>query len=73
VLIKLWRGWLRVGRAIGDFVARVVLTLLYFTLVVPFGLVSRLLRDPLDLKPKKPGWRERQPIAGTLDEAGKLT
>ncbi len=73
VLRKIWRGWLRVGRAIGDIVARIVLTLLYFTLVLPFGLISTLLRDPLDLRPHAPGWRERQTAPGTIDEAGKLS
>lgn len=72
-LKKLWQGWLRVGKAIGDIIARVVLTALYFTLVLPFGLVSTLFRDPLDLKHGGPDWRERAPIQGTIDEAGKLS
>ena len=73
ILKKLWEGWKVVGRAIGDLLARVVLTLLYFTLVLPFGLITTLFRDPLDLKPRIPGWRSREPIEGTLDEAGKLS
>ncbi len=73
VLKKIWEGWKVVGRAIGDLLARVVLTLLYFTLVLPFGLLSTLLRDPLDLKTRSAGWRSREPVEGTLDEAGKLS
>jgi hypothetical protein len=73
MLKKLWEGWKVVGRAIGDLLARVVLTLLYFTLVLPFGLISTLFRDPLNLSSRTPGWRSRETIEGTLDEAGKLS
>ena len=74
VLRKIWAGWKRVGRLIGDFIGRLVLTLLYFTVVLPFGLITRLGRDPLDTHPgTSAGWVERQPQEGTLDEAGRLS
>ena len=47
---KLWEGWKRFGQMIGDFVARVVLTLFYFTIFVPFAIGVRLLSDPLQIK-----------------------
>jgi len=73
-LRKIWNGWKRVGSLIGDVIGRLVLTLLYFTLVLPFGLIMRLGRDPLALRRShSPRWLERQPLPDTLDEAGRLS
>ncbi len=41
--------WRRFGLILGDIVARVVLTAFYFTIFVPFALITRALRDPLGL------------------------
>jgi hypothetical protein len=74
IIQKIWAGWKRVGWIFGDFVGRLVLTLLYFTLVLPFGLITRLGRDPLTLREGQPPyWVEREPLEGTLDEAGRLS
>jgi hypothetical protein len=71
---KIWAGWKRIGGLIGDFVGRLILTLLYFTLVLPFGLITRLGRDPLDLRrDQPPRWIERAAPEDTLDEAGRLS
>jgi hypothetical protein len=46
---RLW--WWRVARVVGDFNARVLLTLLFFVVFVPFGIVWRLAgKDPLALR-----------------------
>ncbi|MBI3457062.1 MAG: hypothetical protein HY002_14895 [Candidatus Rokubacteria bacterium] len=64
-LRRLWEGWRRVGRTVGDCQARVLLTLLYFVIVAPFALVVRLATDPLALKPGTPrGWHARPAPAG---------
>jgi hypothetical protein len=47
---KLWRGWKRFGEILGNFLARIVLTIFYFTIFVPFALGVRLFSDPLRLK-----------------------
>jgi hypothetical protein len=56
------RAWGALGAALGRFVSPVVLAVLYFLVVTPFGLVSRLRRrDPLGLKPDPKAatyWRE---------------
>ena len=49
-LRKLWRVWLRFGQFLGDILARIVLTVFYFTLFVPFGLGVTLLSDPLHIR-----------------------
>ena len=74
LLRKIWASWKRIGRLVGDFIGRLVLTLLYFTIVLPFGLITRLGRDPLDTqKGGHAHWVEREPVEGTLDEAGRLS
>jgi hypothetical protein len=50
LLKKIWAGWKAFGQMVGDLVARVVLSVFYFTILVPFGLGVRLLSDPLGLK-----------------------
>ena len=49
-LNRLWHGWQELGRHIGDFQARLLLTVFYFTIYVPFGLLTRLFLDPLQLR-----------------------
>lgn len=46
----LWERWKAAARAIGDFQARLLLTLFYFVIVTPFGLAVRLFSDPLRLR-----------------------
>ena len=62
VLIKdFWQGWKAFGHFLGNMVARVVLTVFYFTIFVPFGLGVRLFSDPLHIKSQSRGlWRSRK-------------
>jgi hypothetical protein len=55
LLRRLWAGWKRIGRRIGDFQARVLLTLFYFVFLAPFALAVRWKADPLGLK-RPGGW-----------------
>lgn len=67
-LRRLWEGWKRLGRKIGDFQARLLLTIFYFVILAPFALVMRLA-DPLGLK-RPGGWHVAQPATGAaLDRA----
>src|SRR5204863_8624325 len=50
-LVYLQRGWTWLGKGLGWLNTRVILSLLYFLVVVPFGLVMRLAgRDPMRRK-----------------------
>jgi hypothetical protein len=71
VLRIIWATWKRIGQFFGDFIARVVLSLFYFTLFVPFGVGVRLFGDPLDVKAKaSPSWwLERATRDLVLDDA----
>lgn len=57
--------------SIGTFQARVLLTLLYFTWLVPFGLLTRFLSDPMALREAagrsvKTGWKRRPSQGHTI-------
>ena len=66
-----WSKWLAFGRAVGNVVGRVVMTILYFTVVAPFGLGVRFFGDPLRLKKAEPRWLEREKHEPTLEDARK--
>ena len=62
-----------VSRPIGDFNARLLMGLFYFTLLLPFGALSRLFSDRLRLKKPPDGallWLPReQALDSTVDDA----
>jgi hypothetical protein len=58
-LKKLWAAWKRIAHRIGDFQARVLLTLIYGVLVLPFGLAIRLFSDALKIKKRPARWIDR--------------
>ncbi len=56
-------AWMRFAVALGHVNSRVLLTLVYYLIVVPYGVVSRLVgRDPLRRrgKPEASHWVERK-------------
>ena len=64
-LRALWKGWLRLARAIGTVNTVLLLTVLYWLVVVPLGLVLRLLgKDPLRLRrgSEPTRWHEKRPL-----------
>ena len=72
-LRKFWQAWKRFGQMIGDLIGRLVLTVFYFTLFMPFGLGVRFFGDPLAIRPsKRAKWLERKTQDLTLDDARRL-
>lgn len=70
LLRRIWVLWKALGRFVGNLVGRVVLTIFYFTVFVPFGLGTRLLSDPLAIKAVPPDfWLARETQTDTLDSA----
>jgi len=45
-----WQVWKARAHDIGQFQSRVLLTVFYFTIFVPFALLMRLFGDPLHLR-----------------------
>lgn len=73
LLRKLWKGWQRFGLWVGDVLARVILTLFYFTLFLPFGLFVRLFRDLIGVGERTPTWISRECPPSSVEEARKLS
>ena len=67
-----WKKWRAFGQVMGDFVARIFMTIFYFTVAAPFGLGVRLFKDPLHLKSKEAGWVPRETTPETIEDARRL-
>ena len=69
-LIKdFWHNWKAFGQFLGEWLARIVLTIFYFTILIPFGLGVRLFGDPLQIKElPNPYWRPRTTGDQTIDD-----
>lgn len=69
----IWRlAWDRfnlIGTIIGDVQGRVLITAFYFTILIPFGLGSRLLSDPLRQRTSETVWLERDAVPADLESA----
>ena len=64
-----WQGWKAFGHVLGNLIARIVLTIFYFTVFVPFALGVKLFGDPLHLKSESARlWRERSTGDQSLEE-----
>lgn len=68
-LKNLWEGWKKIAHAIGNFQARILLTIIYSVLILPFGLAVRVFSDSLHIKRRPNTWLDHPPLPKTLDEA----
>lgn len=61
LLRALWAGWKVVAHAIGNFQAKLLLSLFYFIVMPPFAMIVKLFKDPLQLRRsgRASGWVER--------------
>lgn len=67
-----WSRFGIIGAVIGDLQGKAISILFYFTILMPFGIGSRLLSDPLRIrKVTSPQWLQRDPIPADLDSAQK--
>jgi hypothetical protein len=66
---RIWQAWKRLAHRIGNFQARVLLTILYAVLVLPFGLGVRLFADPLRIKRRPTEWLESHQSPTDVDWA----
>ena len=66
---KLWEGWKELAGYIGDFQSRFILTVFYFTIMVPFALLARMAGATLDAT--LDGWQSRAEAETELEQARK--
>jgi hypothetical protein len=70
--IRFFRVWMKFAEMLGWVMTRVILTVFFYALLTPYGLVSRLFRnDPLDLnwKRRKPSYWVEKPAAAPESES----
>jgi hypothetical protein len=61
-----WETWKSFAHKLGDFQARLMLSILYFIIVAPFSLLVCFFSDPLSLKPGTArGWIVRSETTRT--------
>ena len=70
-LKRLWAAWTRLAHKIGNFQARVLLTVLYALFVLPFGIIVRVFADPLRIKKRPTSWLDHPDEANDLQWARK--
>ena len=65
-----WQAWKAFAMRMGDFQGRMLLIWFYFIIVTPFGLLVRLLSDPLHIRTNTlPSyWSARPPNKTTLED-----
>ena len=61
-----FRGWMRLGHAISRVTTPIVLGIVYFLVILPFGVVRRALGKNALVRPETAGgfWVDRNPIPG---------
>ena len=60
--------WINLGLKLGGIIAPMIMTLIYFLLVTPIGILMRQSKDPLNLKKngKKSYWIKKDKNIGTM-------
>jgi hypothetical protein len=69
---QLWKRfvawWMPIAEAIGNFMNRLILSVFYFVIVLPFGVGVRLFSDPLELRPnRKSVWTDFSDRSKTIE------
>jgi len=68
---SLWSAWKRLAHKIGNFQARVLLTILYAVVVLPFGVAARLFSDSMKIKHRPTAWTATPPETHDVSWAQK--
>jgi len=56
MLKRAWQAWKRLAHRVGNFQARILLTIFYGVLAMPFGFAVRLFSDRLRIKQRPTNW-----------------
>lgn len=67
---KGWQRWLEISQTAANFLGRIIVTIFYFTIMLPFSLGVTWFGDPFKLKEKRSHyWLDRETSTDTLEEA----
>lgn len=64
----IWEYWKKFGEFVGNVIGRIFLMVFYITVVLPFGVGTRLLGDPLDIRRNRQAsaWKDRNSPEPTI-------
>lgn len=70
---EVWLKWKKFAFLFGTFMSHLILSIIYFTVILPYGLGVRIFSDPLLIKskPSGSGWRPFPKIEATLKRFSK--
>jgi len=73
MLKRLWNWWKPIAEKIGNFQARIILSVFYFLFVTPIAMGVKLFSDPLKMKKSDQAswWFPRENSKVSLEEAGR--
>jgi hypothetical protein len=73
MLKRIWNWWKPIAEKIGNFQARIILSVFYFIFVTPIALGVKLFSDPLRMKKINQGswWIPRDAREDSVEEAEK--
>ena len=66
---NLKEGWKKFGHALGNFQARILLTVIYGVLLLPFGLLVRFFSDSLHIKKRTDKWLDHPGVPSDMKQA----
>ncbi len=69
ILRLAWQRFGIITRTFGDMQGRVIATLMYFSVVLPFGLLMQLSDHPFKRAQVPPKWQPREPVGHRLEDA----
>ena len=64
-----WSRFNVITSVIADGNGRFIAMLFYFTIMVPFGIISALTMDPLRIKNNDSQWVQREPVPTDIESA----
>ena len=64
-----WQRFTVNSAIVADINGRFIATAFYFTIMVPFGLLSALFMDPLRKRKGAAAWTEREPLPTDISSA----
>jgi hypothetical protein len=68
----IWESWKKIAHKIGTFQSRVILTIFYFVILFPAGIVYSTFKDVLGIKKVRSSeWINKQSKNQTLEELRK--
>lgn len=67
---RAWKAWLKVGHTIGSFNSRLILTIFYWLIIMPYALIMKFTHDSMRTKGTH-GWLARETKDLTLKDASR--